>query len=669
MPLHLDGETPGMWVDESLEGRPATHALVIGVSDYPHLRGGRSETAPDHFGLGQLAVSALTAYRFFEWLRDEYNYETAQIGSVHLLLAPNVEELTTTRGMVGAFGPAVFDTCELALNKWRQRLSGLGATAAESRSVFFFSGHGLEISQQQQILLPGDYLNPDLPSVNRAMSTLNIKQGLLPLDVVDQFFFIDACRNGSRQLGGRVVEGSAIFDVFPPDENNGSVNSVIMYGTSSGAQSWQPARVGEGISLYGQALLEAVGGGAPVDEAEDPPLVWFTDVATYTNQQISNLLRQRGAQVRQPIRGDLGFVGLVHPLVRSSSPTPVRNVWATAPGEPEDVEDEATVSHGMTGQAVAGVAFRDLVPGVYLDPASGWQHFDSEASPHEWFGRETFEAVWATARVVDVRSGEDVSIQVHGVDRYEAASHRVRLSVDGYGPMWLTIDAPNDTYGGFLWATPGTLFELGMDWEEEALVQLDIDLSTHSEEPLRASARLWEEYRTSDIDAASSRLIESGDLERAVGAVQAKTAAPASPLSAIVASLVLLHSGQWRSMPPSWAENMCNLPVFADLPDGAVIWAEVLKRLGRNAPVPVEVACARLADRELMPLTGDAVSFALALTEILTETLSPTNPNRASVDSFADRLHAIAPHLHAGGLFLTLAGSQSQIDRSLVLNR
>lgn len=655
MTLKLDSATPGLWIDESRNSDPATHALVIGVSDYPHLKEGSGQAAADNFGLGQLAVSALTAFRFFEWLRDDYTFETAPIGSVQLLLAPNDDELTEVEGMAGAYGPADFGTCEIALNAWRQRLSNLGASAPKSRSVFFFSGHGLEITQQQQILLPSDYLNPDRPGVNRAMSTLNIKQGLLPLDVEDQFFFIDACRNGSRQLGGIVVQGTDIFDVHPPDENNERVNSIIMYGTTSGAQSWQPSQVSEGISLYGQALLEAVGGGAPVDETVVPPTVWFNEVANYTNQQIANLLRLRGANVRQPIRGDLGFVGVIHRLVQPAVPTPVR---APQPGPAGDL---------LPAGAVGGVLFKDLVRGDFVDPESGWQRFGTDATTHDWFGRETIEAVWTgTARAIRLPSREEIPMKVHEVERFEVASHKVRFSVDASGPIWITLDAPNARFGAFLWVTPSTIFELGMNWEGDALVQVDVDLSTTSDEPARTSAQLWEEYRTSDIDAAATQILQTEDLEQAVGIVQSKIATQASPLSAVVASLVLLHAGQWRSLPPGWAENMAILPQFEDLSDGIVIWAELLNRLRRKAPTPVEEALARLADRQFVPLTGDAVSFAMALADILMETLPATNPNKQNIGSVADRLLPLRPYLHPGGLFLVLTGRTEEIQESLV---
>src|SRR5262249_40413426 len=44
-------------------GKPALHALVIGVGDYPFLKGG-SEERPEHWELGQLPSAAASALAF-----------------------------------------------------------------------------------------------------------------------------------------------------------------------------------------------------------------------------------------------------------------------------------------------------------------------------------------------------------------------------------------------------------------------------------------------------------------------------------------------------------------------------------------------------------------------------------------------------------------------------
>lgn len=730
MTLERDDATPGLWIDPQLAGRSATHAIVIGISAYPHLKGGTGAPADDHFGLGQLAVSAQTAFRFFEWLRDDYHHETAPIGSVRLLLSPTAEERAENAGMeeAGAYAPADYATCEAALIEWRRRLATLAPDiAAASRSIFFFSGHGLEINQLMQILLPSDYLDPQKPSLNRALSTLNLKHGMLSLAVQYQFFFIDACRNGGGQLGGAVVEGSKIFDVYSTDKNNPDVNSALMYGTASGAQSWQPAAAAGGqLSLFGDALLEAVSGGAPFN-TETPPAVQFDAIASFTNQQVANLLRQRGAQVRQAIKGELSFVGVVHqrmprmggggatmgptrsmkPSVPLPAPPPAsapapapRTSWEPSPSLPVPslgpvwawlrtlsmlrrrmmgrIDQVDVPTHGrevlrrveldntiLRPRRATGVDIEHRVRGPYVAPDHGWESFESDADPHAWFGRELITAVWTDAtRAVELRSGAPVPIEVLGAARHGVDSHRVRIMLGSNAPAWLTIDAPNTRYAVTLPGAPDAHYELSMTWDGDALVDLEVDLATSSPAPLQSPARLWAAYRSTDAAAAAEE-ITPADLRAAGGAVLEKVARPSSPLGAIVASLVLLHSGRREPVPIEWARNMARLPEFEDLADGVVIWAELLRRLGAGAPESPQVALAELDARDLAPVTNDGLAYALTLAELLLATLPAADPSRAAVEAVRARLGGLQRFNRPGGLFVVLAGDRDDVVRGL----
>jgi hypothetical protein len=76
MNLVPDPKQQGLWVDPGWTlADPGTIAVVVGVSRYPHLADG-DHPAANTYGLGQLHVSALTAFRFFEWLRDKYLHST-----------------------------------------------------------------------------------------------------------------------------------------------------------------------------------------------------------------------------------------------------------------------------------------------------------------------------------------------------------------------------------------------------------------------------------------------------------------------------------------------------------------------------------------------------------------------------------------------------------------
>jgi hypothetical protein len=79
--------TLGLWQDPNWRPKtPGLYALIVGVSNYPHLGGG-SAPAQEAFDLGQLEVSARTAAAVFDWLRSDYNMRTS--GRVVLsLLSP-----------------------------------------------------------------------------------------------------------------------------------------------------------------------------------------------------------------------------------------------------------------------------------------------------------------------------------------------------------------------------------------------------------------------------------------------------------------------------------------------------------------------------------------------------------------------------------------------------
>lgn len=676
MALQLDPTKPGLWTDPDLAGHSASHAIVIGVSDYPHLKGGDGAAAAAHYGLQQLAVSALTAYRFFDWLRSEYRYEDAPLGSVRLLLSPTDEELAHLPEMAGTYGPADYDTCERMLFDWFATLKLLeSSVAAKSRSIFFFSGHGLEINQLQQILLPSDYLNPTIPSHNRALSTLNLKHGLLPLAVTDQLFFVDACRNGAKELQGATISGRSIFDVLSTDHNNPNVSSAALYGTASGSQSWQPASPSEGeLSLFGDAVLAAMRGGADFDEDEEPPLLWFSDLFQFTNKQVQALLRQRGAQVTQPIRGDLSYVGVVHEHVPLTVVDPSDEVPPTAPGPDEPDPDPEPPSPSAPEPATPERGRPETTPDA------GWETFDESAGLHALFGRETLTSVWGDhTRAIDLVTGEPVGIVLHDGDRFEVTNHRIRFSLDSDEPVWLRMDAPNLSYAALLPGYRRARYQLAMTWEGNDLVSFDVDLAPDNEGALAAPADLWATYRSTDAVTAAAD-IPMDAFELAVGAVQRKVAPEplgigdpegrsTSPLAATVAALILLQSGHKEPFPSYWAGNMARLPQFRELTDGIVIWAESLRRLGSEAPEPPEAALALLAERQIAPVTNDCLAYALALLDVLEATLPDDSPHFAQIGEVADWLRPLAPLNRSGGLFLVLAGGGDQLTPETVLRK
>lgn len=70
--------------------QPQTHAIIIGVGDYPHLRNGsafRERPATSTMGLGQLTSSPISAKAFSDWMVNNFNNPNAPLGTVELLLS------------------------------------------------------------------------------------------------------------------------------------------------------------------------------------------------------------------------------------------------------------------------------------------------------------------------------------------------------------------------------------------------------------------------------------------------------------------------------------------------------------------------------------------------------------------------------------------------------
>jgi len=63
----------------------ATHAIVIGAGDYPHLLGGRDSLSDHHDGMGQLSSPPLSARAVAEWLISSYNNSKKPLNSIALL--------------------------------------------------------------------------------------------------------------------------------------------------------------------------------------------------------------------------------------------------------------------------------------------------------------------------------------------------------------------------------------------------------------------------------------------------------------------------------------------------------------------------------------------------------------------------------------------------------
>jgi hypothetical protein len=323
MTLVPDAAQKGLWINPDLKPKKAgVYALIIGVSRYDYLAGS-AQAAAKTYGLGQLAVSALTAYRFFQWLRDGYFLSGWPVAKVRLLLAPREIGVcgATEDELAGCDTQicnnaieATFLNCKNAIENWYADMEAI-APDCDGRSLFFFTGHGLEITRNHQVLLPSDYLHPPIRAFNDCISTRNLIDHLPTLQQVSShILLLDACRNDLKELRQTKVEGAQIFTDEDPGATNGNSLAGVLHSTQSGHQAYQPKSKSDGISLFGQALLDGLKT-IPNPTLDEAPIqlnchggvcrVEINNLTSYIKGRVDALVRAARESIVQSVRLDV----------------------------------------------------------------------------------------------------------------------------------------------------------------------------------------------------------------------------------------------------------------------------------------------------------------------------------------------------------------------------
>jgi Caspase domain len=269
MSLVASVTTRGLWEDPAWDGtRPGTLAVVIGVSRYEGFDGGstsvqsREPWINDMRSLGQLRVSALTAWRAFQWLHKDYRLDDAPLVWARLLLAPQADEAALAPDMVASASAPTLAQCSDAIHAWADRLNALDPAVAErSRALLIFSGHGVEVDMDSQVLLPSDYLLGPAPHPDHALGVARLIKGLAALPVGEVVFLMDACRSDTAAL--RDIDdltGARMLTAYKAVRSNPKQKRAVLHATASGRSAFQHDDPAKGLSMFGTALLEAVKG-------------------------------------------------------------------------------------------------------------------------------------------------------------------------------------------------------------------------------------------------------------------------------------------------------------------------------------------------------------------------------------------------------------------------
>src|SRR5215207_8928348 len=149
---------------------PGLHALVAGVSRYPHLPGGDGAPAAQALGMQQLTSCALSAFRIASWLRSRADRLTAPLATLRLLLSPSADEERVEPALRGVADACTFDALRKSIAAWR--------TSAQENlhdaTVFYFAGHGVQRSKGDAVLLCEDFGNGIGGILDNAFSSVNL---------------------------------------------------------------------------------------------------------------------------------------------------------------------------------------------------------------------------------------------------------------------------------------------------------------------------------------------------------------------------------------------------------------------------------------------------------------------------------------------------------------
>jgi hypothetical protein len=233
---------------------PATHALIVGVSWYPHLPGGGQKQVAHADGLGQLTSPAVSARTLATWLLDEYA-GARPLGSLRLLTSEKTpkEFAHPKRKQPAPPAAATVDSIKDAVDGW----VAAGDKNPNNLMLFFFCGHGLG-NETAMSLLPQDFGAKKGEAFATAISFHGFKRGMRSCKALNQAFFVDACRSDSDLLFDNF--GRTLLDAIPPPPN---LQQPVFWSTKLGEKS--QAEAGK-PSFFTQALISGLHGlGADLD--------------------------------------------------------------------------------------------------------------------------------------------------------------------------------------------------------------------------------------------------------------------------------------------------------------------------------------------------------------------------------------------------------------------
>ena len=257
-----DSSVDRFLVHQDVQPGPATHAIVVGVGDYPHLLQGSGTLNPNNDGMGQLSSPPISARAFAEWLIKSYSNDPKKLQSVALLLSesPTREFVNPKTGKQLTPERATYDNVATAIQAWAKR----GAENPDNILIFYFCGHGVSQGTDMTLLM-SDYGKNVMAPLEDALDFRKFRRAMQRNLPGQQLYFIDACRSSTDTLiqaldyTGRVP---VQLGQQPP------AVTPIYYATLSGEDAFGKK---DEVSFFTNALLTGLNGTG----SDNPKGQWF----------------------------------------------------------------------------------------------------------------------------------------------------------------------------------------------------------------------------------------------------------------------------------------------------------------------------------------------------------------------------------------------------------
>lgn len=248
---------------------PGIHALVIGVSRYPHISDGEAPTPSGQaFDIGQLTSAARSASEFACWLLRHQRLPGLTLKSLRVLLSPSDGEQVnpTIAALLPAEHAATTDAVLEALGGFKAACD----SHRENVAIVYVAGHGVQLSKHGATLLLEDFGRPgqlnlldcslDMTGVHAGMNHDNTAQ--------TQFWFVDACRQ--RPEIARRFE--ALSGGLTLDQPRGTTHASLLYlaTTTENLAYGVPG----GVSLFYKALSWALEDAGAAEGADTAQSTW-----------------------------------------------------------------------------------------------------------------------------------------------------------------------------------------------------------------------------------------------------------------------------------------------------------------------------------------------------------------------------------------------------------